>query len=427
MNVLVFPTCNEPGLEIIQALSKSNKIHLFGGSSDKGDYDPARHFLQHYLPLPHYQAPGFKEDFQRICRDYAIDAVIPAWDPLVEVFSEWRMENTVFITPRPEIAHLLMSKSATYARLKGIVPVPVVYSHETAPRPVFAKPDRDSGSRNIMHVQTPEQLHLAKAQGMLLCEYLPGPEYTVDCISDREGRLLFANARLRANIGRGIALGTRTVHDPHIQESIERIAGHLRIEGPWFAQFKENAQGEPVLIEINARVGGSMTLTRLSGVNIPLIAVFMYTGHPVRVPQPRSEIVLNRCLRNFAEPEPFEWAIWDWDDTLLRKDGKPDPESIACLYDLNNRGVRQLLLSKNADAPALLQQHRLPDFFVEVRCAEDKAGALAEWFERYHIAPSRCIVINDSYAELFLLQERFPELRILSPDALEYLGREKIG
>ena len=38
-------------------------------------------------------------------------------------------------------------------------------------------------------------------------------------------------------------------------------------------------------LEVNARVSGSMTLTRLSGVNIPLIAVFMFMDYAITVPR----------------------------------------------------------------------------------------------------------------------------------------------
>lgn len=36
-------------------------------------------------------------------------------------------------------------------------------------------------------------------------------------------------------------------------------------------------------------------------------------------------------------------------------------------------------------------------------------------------------MINDSYTETFAIQERYPTLRTLTPDALEVLGREPAG
>lgn len=426
MNVFVFPTRNEPGLEIVQALAKSNKIRLFGGSSYDSQYDPARHLLQNYVLCPGYQDAGFKETFLGHMREHAIDLVFPAWDPLVALFSEWRVPGLTFVTPRAEIAHLVLSKRDTYAVLKDIIRTPAVYDGSDISLPVFAKPDRDSGSRNIMKVDTPTEFALARERGLLLCEYLPGPEYTVDCVSDLEGRLLFAQARHRAVINRGIALGTEAVDHPGILESVSRIAERLRIEGPWFAQFKENAGGEPVLMEINGRIAGSMTLTRMAGVNIPLIAAFLYSGEKVRIPQPRQGAVITRHLQTHVDTAPFDLVIWDWDDTLIRKDGKPDPRAMACVFDLHNRGIAQTLITRNGRCDELMRQHAVPNFFELCVVTEDKPAAIEAMLAQFEIEPARALMVNDSYAELFAIQERFPELRIVTPDALEVLGSETI-
>jgi len=426
MNVFVFPTRNEVGLEAIQALSRSNKITLFGGSSYESRYDPARHLLRNYVLCPGFDEPGFESKFTAILRKFNIDLVLPAWDKLVAIFSRWNVEGITFVTPRAEIAELLLSKRATYERLAGIVPVPDLYTAPNPTLPLFAKPDTGSGSVGGMFVETQQQLEAAFRKGLLLSEYLPGREFTVDCISDRQGHLLFCNPRVRGRIGQGIALGTEPFADSRIDDCVARAADALKIEGPWFAQFKENEDGQPVLLEINPRIGGSSTLTRLCGVNIPLISAFMYAGHDVKIPK-LQPVLLNRCMRNFVDAPALDWVIWDWDDTIVRKDGKPDPAAVACMVDLENRGIRQLLLSRNSDAPALLAKHRIPDYFVEKAWAEDKVGAIATLVQRHGIDLTRCIMVNDSYTETFAVQERYPALRTATPDALEVLGREPTG
>ncbi|MCS6862928.1 MAG: ATP-grasp domain-containing protein, partial [Abditibacteriales bacterium] len=343
--VLVFPSCNEPGLEIITSLAKSNKIALFGGSSYNLDYDPSRLILKNHLLCPDYYDRHFKRDFQKVIDDYQIDIVFPSMDVLVAEFSRWRLPNTTFIVTNTEAATLFLSKSKTYERLKNVVPVPRLYDADHVEFPAYAKPDCGSGSREAMMINTDEELHLARKRGLLISEFLPGDEFTVDCLNDLNGRLLFSNVRVRGHIGRGIALGTRDVFYPEISDNVRRIAQEVRIEGPWFAQFKISRDGQPKLMEVNARVAGSMSLTRLCGVNIPLMSVFLFKGYEVRVPQARTGVLLNRCLRNLGEVNDFKWVIWDWDDTILRKDGKPDPDVIACLYDYNNRGIKQILIS----------------------------------------------------------------------------------
>ena len=424
--VLVFPSCNEPGLEIAHALIKSNKVHLFGGSSFDVEFDASRLILLNHLLCPKLDGPGFREEFERLLSEHGIDTVFPATDGLVEEFSRWRLEGVTFVTVNPDTARLVTSKSRVYARLAGLIPVPQIYTANTVVFPAYAKPDCGAGSRGHRVVRNRQEYDAARGDGLLLTEYLPGEEFTVDCINDLQGRLLYCGPRLRGQIGRGIALGTKTLAYPQIEGYVRTITDNIRIEGPWFAQFKVGRSGQPTLMEINARVGGSMTLARLAGVNIPLLALFLYKGFKVEVPTSLPGMVLNRCLKNYIEGLDVGCVLWDLDDTLLRKDGKPDPEAMASVYDCHNRGIKQLLLTKNPDVRTLLAAHGIPLFFDEVVYSEDKLSTIQPLLHRHGIRVEDCIAVNDSNTEKLALQRILPRLRVIGPDALEVLGREKV-
>ncbi|MBI1317960.1 MAG: ATP-grasp domain-containing protein [Candidatus Hydrogenedens sp.] len=401
-------------------------MEVFGGASKNTEYDPARQWLRNYVECPWFEDPEFASKFQALLREHDINYVIPAWDPLVEMFASWDVPGITFITPRAEIASLCMTKTATYERLRSLVPVPAVYG-ETPVLPAFAKPDRGSGSRNIRKVETTEDYALARAQGLLLTEYLPGDEYTVDCLSDPNGALLVASVRQRAVLGQGVAIGT-IGHPGHLLEAhCCRIAEELRIEGPWFAQFKADAAGTLKLIEINARIGGSTGHTRLNGVNIPLMSLFAFSGDTVRVPHLRTGVRLSRCLSFYCEPLEFNAVLWDLDDTLIRKDGKPDPEVVAKLYDCANRGKRQFLVSKNPDPVAALQAANIPDLFERVLPTSHKPDAIRGLLRDHALTPEECLMVNDSYQETFEIQATFPGMMTITPDAVEALGRERLA
>ena len=424
--VVVFPSCNEPGLEIVHALIKSNKVHLFGGSSFEVEFDPSRMILRNHLLCPKLDSPGFREEFKRLLSENGIDTVFPATDGLIEELSQWQVEGVTFITANPDTAKLVTSKSRVYERLAGVIPVPEIYTANTVVFPAYAKPDGGAGSRGHRVVRNRQECDAAISDGLLLTEYLPGEEFTVDCINDLQGRLLFCGPRLRGQIGRGIALGTKTLACPRIEGYIRTVTERIRIEGPWFAQFKVSRSGQPTLMEINARVGGSMTLARLAGVNIPLLALFLYKGFRVEVPTSLPGMVLNRCLKNYIEGPGVGCVLWDLDDTLLRKDGKPDPEAMASLYDCHNRGIKQLLLTQNPNVRALLAAHGIPLFFDEVVYSEDKLSAVRLLLNRHGIRAEDCVAVNDSNTEKLALQRMLPSLRVIGPDALEVLGREKV-
>jgi carbamoyl-phosphate synthase large subunit len=425
IRVLVFPSVNEPGLEIVQALAKSNKVEVLGGSSFAPAYDPSRVLLEKHLECPALGDPDFREQFQALLRTHAVDLVFPTVDALVAEFAGWTGCAARFVVSSSEWANLVVSKRRTYEWLDGHVPVPRIFD-VNAPLPAYAKPDIGSGSRGGFPVETAHELELARSRGLLVHELLPGPEYTVDCVNGLDGALLFANVRVRGQIARGISVGTTGQRHPEIEESVRRIASRLPLRGPWFAQFKEAADGTPTLLEVNARVSGSMTLTRMSGVNIPLISVFMFMGHAITVPRLMPGVRINRFLRTIGEVDDFDWVIWDLDDTLVRKDGKADPDVVARLYDLQNQGRRQLLLTKNVDPDAVLGRLALPRLFQEVRSVVDKPATVAELLRDWIIDPARCVMINDSITENLAIQALHPDLRVLQPDALDLLQREKL-
>ncbi len=427
IRVLVFPSCNEPGLEVVHALLKSNKLAVYGGSSGAAEYDPSAALLKHHLRCPYLGTAGFATEFRRQLSEHRIDLVFPTVDSLVAEFSTWSVPGTGFITPNPETARLFLSKSRTYDRLAKVVAVPEVYPGPAVPFPAYAKPDVGSGGKGHVLVTGEADLAQARSRNLLITEYLPGDEFTVDCLNDLSGRLLFANVRLRGQIGRGIALGTKGVLQTAIADSVRKIAETVSIEGPWFAQFKLDAAGHPKLLEVNPRVAGSMTLTRLMGVNIPLASVFLFRGYPLEIPEPVGGVVLNRCLRNLSVVNDFRWVIWDLDDTLIRKDHKPDPDLMACLFDFQNRGIRQALVTKNLAARALLAKHQIPNFFADICATDDKLEGLRQLLDRHRIAPAGCIVVNDSFTEKLALQQAYPELRIVTPDAVDLMGREKLA
>jgi hypothetical protein len=233
--------------------------------------------------------------------------------------------------------------------------------------------------------------------------------------------------RVRADVQRGISVSGGSAPSTEIEQHVVRISQALAIEGPWFAQFKQAADGTHRLLEINARVAGSMGTTRLTGVNIPQLAAFIFLGYPVVVPEPLADVFVNRCLSTVGSVDDFDWAIWDLEDTLLRKDRKPDPDAIACLFDLQNRGKRQVLLTRHPNPRALLADYRLPDLFVRIATTSDKIASFSELAREFAIEPRRCVAINDSNTEKLQFQRAFPELRVVTPDAIDVLGRERVS
>jgi carbamoyl-phosphate synthase large subunit len=426
--VLVFPSSNQPGLEIIDALIRSPRFEVVGGSSVDTLHDPSRFLLKEHLRCPALWDANFRDAFEALLVEHAIDVVFPTVDALVEAFAGWDTPGVRFVVPSAEAATLCADKVALYEALAGEPTLPRRYPTEMPALPAYAKPARGGGGRGAMVLETEADVQRARERGLEVQELLTGDEYTVDCLGARDGTLLVHHARRRSLVGRGISLGTESVSDPEIDAAVARIAGVLQVSGPWFVQFKRAQDGSLRLLEANARVGGSMTLTRLAGVNIPQLAVHLALGQSVRVPMLRPGYRLVRWLQSRVEaPMHVEGVIWDLDDTLVRADGSVVADLAGRLFELRNLGIRQWMMTLNVDPEAVLEQTLLPRVFEDVIRTDDKIAALHAFKVATGLSLDRVVMVNDSNREKLAMETAFPELVVLTPDAAAVLPFERHG
>ena len=107
---------------------------------------------------------------------------------------------------------------------------------------------------------------------LLVSEYLPGEEYSVDCLADHgEARLVVP--RLRAKMINGISVEGEFVNDKSIIEYCSEIIQELQLHGNIGIQVKRSSAGKFLIIEINPRVQGTITAGLGAGINLPVLAI----------------------------------------------------------------------------------------------------------------------------------------------------------
>lgn len=415
--VLVFPCGTEIGLEIHRALSDSIHVQPVGASSVVSHHGRMV-YAEHHDGLPFHDDPALRDALNQLIAETDIDLIYPAHDDVVYTLSRMEGLDCPIVGPGPEAADVCRSKGSTYAQLKDVVPTPRVYClDESFPLPVFLKPDRGQGSRGvaIAHSRKQAEAALERDPSLLLMEYLPGREYTVDCFSDGFGKLRFAAARQRIRQSSGIATHTRQVDLPQAVAWAEAIHQKLGMRGAWFFQLKENAAGEPVLMEVAGRVSGSSGVFRAQGVNLPLLSVFDALGMPVDILQQELRLDMDRALINrYAGIPEYREVYIDLDDLVVRG-GNLDPLTVAFLAQCRNRGVRVTLLTRHAGDPrALLEHWGISAFFDalhHLRREERKSDYVQE---------KESIFIDDSYAERREVHER-RGVPVFGVDAIEAL------
>ncbi len=120
---------------------------------------------------------------------------------------------------------------------------------------------------------------------VLVMQYLPGPERSVDCLA-HDGALVCCVIRRKPL---GIEGGQVLEENPALEEAVRGLTRHFRLNGVFNIQFRDDA-GTPYLLEINPRPSGGLHYSCLSGVAFMVWAVRLALGtaRPADVPRPRT-------------------------------------------------------------------------------------------------------------------------------------------
>jgi len=396
-NVFVFPCGSEIGLEVQRALGKSIHFTLIGGSSSQ---DHGRYAYTNYIGnMPYITAPDFIDKLNDIIRDECIEYIIPAHDSVLTFLAENReLVHADIVASISETCSLCRSKKATYEYLSLFIKTPRIYLDDIPEKfPVFMKPDVGQGSKGTRIIMNVKEMAFFKesSPGMLMLEYLPGKEYTVDCFTDRLGNLRVCSARERARVANGISVNTKLIHKQEFSEIAHIINDALKLRGTWFYQVKENAAGDLVLLEVAPRIAGTSAITSINGANLIELALYDRMGINIDVYCNNLDIEVERSLSSkMLIRYEFKHVYLDYDDTL-HFNSLINHEVISFIYKMRNAGKKIHLITKHdGDLLASLDDfkicHGIFDEIIHIKKSDDKAD---------YINNVSSIFIDDSFNE----------------------------
>tara|TARA_B100000315_G_C14573075_1_gene586597 strand:+ start:1049 stop:2137 length:1089 start_codon:yes stop_codon:yes gene_type:complete len=118
---------------------------------------------------------------------------------------------------------------------------------------------------------------------VIIQEYIWGEEYNIDCLTDREGKLIGAVAMRKLSVTeKGKAWSGVTVNDEKLLSLSQEIIRKLSWVGPIELEFvKQQGSGDYYLLEINPRFGTWIYLAANAGQNLPLAAIQIAMGQKV--------------------------------------------------------------------------------------------------------------------------------------------------
>ncbi len=421
-NILVFPCGSEVGLEINKSLRKISFINLFGGSSvdDHGAW-----VYENYISnIPYINDPEFVRKLNDICEKYKIDYIFPALDSVVLKVSEVR-ERLIseVLTSSKETVDICRSKDKTYRKLSGEYFLPIIYTDvdNIDNFPILMKPSVGQGAQGVKIISDTEELMYElnhRNEEQVICEYLPGTEYTVDCFTDRKGELKYCAHRSRRRIKNGISVNSLLEkYDEKILRIAEIINSKLEFRGAWFFQVKKSKNDEYKLMEVATRIAGTMCVERARGVNLPLLTVFDALGYDLKIDPQFDFVETDRALENCYKVKfEFDELYIDYDDTIIVHD-KINLEAVALLYKCVNSNIPVYLITKHCKNiySELSERNIAESIFkkiIHISATDNKCD--------YMLPSSKALFIDDSFAERERVSQRFG-IKVLGVDAIEIL------
>lgn len=417
-NVLIFPCGSEIGLEINRALAKDIHFEIFGASSTP---DHGKFVYKNYIEgVPFVSCDNFIDSINEICQKYSIDFIIPAHDSVVlKLAQNFDKLSAKIITSPAETCEIARSKKRTYEVLKDTIKCPKIYNfNDQINYPVFIKPDVGQGSKGAKRINGFDELknEYNNDKTIVISELLTGEEYTIDCFTDKNGKLLFSRGRKRARISNGISVNSYPIKNEKFNDIAKKINSKIKFQGMWFFQLKEDSKGELTLLEIAPRIAGTMGMYRGLGVNFILLALYDAMGYDIKLIENSFDIEIDRALfARYKTNLSYDYIYIDFDDTLICNN-EVNTDVIKLLYQAKNKKKKIILISKHdKNISDTLNKFCIPtSIFDKIIHLEKKDK------KSFYIKEKSAIFIDDSYAERKDVLDNC-KIPVFSIDAIETL------
>ncbi len=275
-------------------------------AADPNPLAPAQYAAHHRRAVPRIDSPDYVPALEALCAEYGVGAVVPLTDLDLEVLGHaWVAGRLPAFVPAPEIARATFDKYEAHLLLSrlGLPSPPTVLPGEpVASYPVMVKPRQGSGARSIHHADDARAAEFFVdyvREPAMVQRYMDGPEFSIDCLSDLDGRCLNAIPRTMIESRGGESIKGTVIDDPELVELGRSVVEALEVRGPCTVQVFRDREIGLGITDVNTRFGGAFPApmyAALPGHTYPELIVRMARGERVEphVGQFRSGITFTR-------------------------------------------------------------------------------------------------------------------------------------
>jgi carbamoyl-phosphate synthase large subunit len=259
---------------------------------DPNPIAPAQYAATVRTSVPLIHDPDYVPALQRLCEEHDVGAIVPLTDLDIEVLAQARADGRLpqALVPEPEIAAATYDKYEAHLLLERLgLPSPptVLPGMEPPSYPVMVKLRRGSGAVDIHRARDAEEaaFFCRYVDGPVMVQKLmDGPEFSIDTLSDRDGRCLNAIPRTMIESRGGESIKGTVIDDPELVALGRDVVEALGTRGPCTVQaFRDRDIGLGIT-DVNTRFGGAYPApmyAALPGRTYPELIIRMALGEAV--------------------------------------------------------------------------------------------------------------------------------------------------
>jgi carbamoyl-phosphate synthase large subunit len=290
--------------DIVSSFAQHTKLV----AADPNPLAPAQYAATVRTSVPLIADPDYVPALQRLCEEHGVGAIVPLTDLDIETLAIARADGRLpqALVPDPEVAAALYDKYEAHLLLErlGFPSPPTVLPEDLdgLDGAMMVKPRRGSGARSIHPARDRAQAEFFVDyvdEPVMVQKLMDGPEFSIDLLSDRDGRCLNAIPRTMIESRGGESIKGTVIEDAELVKLGRDVVEALGVRGPCTVQVFRDRDIGLGITDINTRFGGAFPApmyAALPGRTYPELIVRMAAGEPVtpHVGEYRSGVTFTR-------------------------------------------------------------------------------------------------------------------------------------
>jgi carbamoyl-phosphate synthase large subunit len=260
-------------------------------AADPNPLAPAQYAADHRYPVPRIEDPGYVPALRELCERHGVRTVVPLTDLDLEVLAHARLAGVLpALVPDPEIARATFDKYEAH-RLLGRLGLPsppaVLPGDPVESFPVMVKPRQGSGARSIHRADDSAAAEFFVdyvKEPTMIQRFMDGPEFSIDTLSDHQGRCLNAIPRTMIESRGGESIKGTVIADQELIALGAQVSEALGVRGPCTVQVFRDREIGLGITDVNTRFGGAFPApmyAALPGRTYPELIVRMARGEHI--------------------------------------------------------------------------------------------------------------------------------------------------